>query len=78
MSTSFDIPTAEKYAQKAKEPRLLWKIKSPTEVKAIDTRNLSSKKWEEELLFDRGQEIQIKKVEYDRKEKIWKLSATIL
>ena len=77
MSTSFDIYTARKYAQKAKEPRLLWKITSPTGVNAIDTRYLSSKKWEEELLFNRGQQLKIEDIKYDKGEKIWKITAKI-
>ncbi|MCR5260863.1 MAG: ADP-ribosyltransferase [Candidatus Gastranaerophilales bacterium] len=45
--------------------------------RAIDTRNISSKKWEEELLFDRNQELKIEKIRYDKGQKIWKITAKI-
>lgn len=78
MSTSFELQKAKEYAMNANEPRLLWTITTKKGARAIDTRNLSSKKYEEELLFDKGYKYQIKKVKYDKKEKLWKLSATIL
>ena len=78
MSTSFDIYTAQKYANKKDVPRLLWTITAPKNSKAIDTRYLSSKKWEEELLFDKGQKLEINEVKYNKKDKIWEINASVL
>lgn len=57
---------------------LLWTITTKKGAKAIDTRNLSSKKWEEELLFDRSQKLEINEIKYNNRYKIWEIDALIV
>ncbi len=78
MSTSFDIQKAMEFARKAKEPRLLWTITAPSKSRAIDTREISSKKWQEELLFDKEQKIKIDKVFFNKQNKVWEIKGVIL
>lgn len=78
MSTSFNKSKAAEYASNAKEPRILWIINTPTGTKAIDTRELSSKKYEEELLFDKGQKLNIEATKFNKKDNLWQLEASII
>ena len=78
MSTSFKAKKAQEYAINSKEPKILWTLTVPKGSKALDLRNISSKKYEHELLFKRGQKMRIKKVNYDKENKIWLIEAIIL
>ncbi|MCR5260630.1 MAG: minor capsid protein [Candidatus Gastranaerophilales bacterium] len=78
MSASLNTKKATEYAKKAKEPRLHWTITANKGARAIDTRNISSKKWEEEILFDRGQKLEISEIKYNEKDRIWEIEASAL